>query len=258
MNRDGMARWLASFSDLAGVVVIEETPSRAAVRVRHELKRVGLLRFLDVLAYRLYYAARVARGDATWLRQALTALATRYGAVPASTRVLHTRDANSREVEEFVRGLGPDLVVARCKHLLKERVFAIPRDGTFVLHPGICPEYRNAHGCFWALAKRDLSKVGATLLKIDKGIDTGPVYGYYSYDFDEVRESPIVIMTRVVLENLDAIRDKLLEIHAGVATRLDTAGRRSAVWGQPWLSSYVQWKWNARRRRYASPVARVS
>ena len=48
------------------------------------------------------------------------------------------------------------------------------------MHPGICPEYRNSHGCFWALARRDLDHVGATLLQIDEGSDTGPVYAYYT------------------------------------------------------------------------------
>ena len=51
------------------------------------------------------------------------------------------------------------------------------------MHPGICPEYRNAHGCFWALANRDLNKVGMTLLRIDKGVDTGPTFGYYTYPY---------------------------------------------------------------------------
>jgi hypothetical protein len=108
------------------------------------------------------------------------------------------------------------------------------------------------------LANRDLGKVGLTLLKIDKGVDTGPVYGYYSYDFDEIRESHIVIMTRFVLDNLDRLQVKLLEIHAGTAKTIDTAGRSSAVWGQPWLTKYLRWKWIARRRRDASAVARVS
>jgi methionyl-tRNA formyltransferase len=188
----------------------------------------------------------------------LTTLASRYPDVPATTKVLRTSDPNSRDAEEFLRGLAPDLAVARCKRLLKERIFTIPRQGTFVLHPGICPEYRNAHGAFWALARRDLGRVGLTLLKIDTGVDTGPVYGYYSYDFDEIRESHLVIMTRVVLDNLDVIRDKLLEIHAGTAKPIDTAGRSSAVWGQPWLTRYLRWKWEARRTRDARAVARVS
>src|SRR5436309_328007 len=32
---------------------------------------------------------------------------------------------------------------------------SLPARGTFVLHTGICPEYRNAHGCFWALARSE-------------------------------------------------------------------------------------------------------
>ena len=77
--------------------------------------------------------------------------------------------------------------------------------GTFVLHPGICPEYRNAHGCFWALANRDLDRVGMTLLRVDAGIDTGPVYLHGTCDYDEVRDSHIVIQHRAVVDNLDAI-----------------------------------------------------
>ena len=64
---------------------------------------------------------------------------------------------------------------------------------------------------------------------------------------DERAESHAVIQKRVVLENLDALRDKLLEIHRGEATPLDTSGRHSAAWGQPWLTKYVRWKLAARR-----------
>ena len=67
-----------------------------------------------------------------------------------------------------------------------------------MLHPGICPEYRNAHGCFWALARRDLERVGMTLLRVDPGIDTGPVFLHGTYDFDEVEESHAVIQYRAV------------------------------------------------------------
>jgi methionyl-tRNA formyltransferase len=248
LNREGIARWLASFTDLAGMIVIEERSSHAWARVRREIKRVGLLRFLDVIAFRLYYRLALAGADGRWLERQLERLAERQGDVPATMEVLRTADPSSPEAEAFLRRIAPDLMVARCKRILKERVFSIPRLGTFVLHPGICPQYRNAHGAFWALAERDLGHVGMTLLKVDRGVDTGAVYGYYSYDFDEARESHVVIMTRLVLENLDRLRDTLLDIHDGVAAVVDTTGRPSAVWGQPWLTRYLRWKREARRR----------
>ena len=160
-----------------------------------------------------------------------------------------TATPNSDATAGFLRECAPDLVIARCKVLLRENIFTMPRAGTFVLHPGICPEYRNAHGCFWALANRDLSNVGLTLLQVDRGVDTGPVYGYYRYPFDETVESHIVIQHRAAFENLDAIAEKLREIERGVAQPLETGGRTGAVWGQPWLSAYLRWKREAGRRR---------
>src|SRR5215470_18847778 len=55
LNQTGLARWLASFSDLRGIVVIHEPNRRIRKRVWREIKRVGIARFPDVLAFRLYY-----------------------------------------------------------------------------------------------------------------------------------------------------------------------------------------------------------
>jgi methionyl-tRNA formyltransferase len=81
-----------------------------------------------------------------------------------------------------------------------------------------------------------------TLLRINKGVDTGPIYGYYRCDFDESIDSHVIIQNKVVLDNLDGLRDKLFEIADGRAATLDTTGRASAEWGQPWLTSYLAWK----------------
>ena len=107
------------------------------------------------------------------------------------------------------------------------------------MHPGICPEYRNAHGCFWAMATGDCDNVGMTLLRIDRGVDTGPVYGHFRVDADP-RESHVITQHRVVVDHLDAIQEKLLDIESGQAIPIDTSGRRSAAWGQPWLSALVK------------------
>jgi hypothetical protein len=242
-----LARWLNSFSELMGIVVIQEKPTMIWRRVRREIKRIGLVRFLDALAFRLYYRLFLFGRDQRWERQQVREKCLVYGELPSTVAISETPSPNNPETEAFIRELKPDIVVARCKVLLKESIFSAPSKGTFVMHPGVCPEYRNAHGCFWALANRDMNKVGMTLLRIDKGIDTGPPFGYYTYPFDEVHESHIVIQHRVVLENLDVLRDKFLEISNGTAIPLKISGRSSATWGQPWLTKYLQWKHRARR-----------
>jgi hypothetical protein len=216
LDREGLSRWLASFSTFAGTVIVREPRGRLNRRIRREIARVGPLRFLDVLAFRLYYRFAHLAADRVWEQRELDRLCRQFSERPDAPQLL-TSSPNSVEAERFIRECKPDLVVARCKSLLKERIFTIPRLGTFVLHPGICPEYRNAHGCFWARARGDHQNVGTTLLRIDEGVDTGPVFGYFRVDA-RPGESHIVTQHRAVLEHLDAIRDRLLEIAGGTAT----------------------------------------
>ena len=248
LNRFGLARWMASFSELVAIIDIHEPQGRLWKRIRREVQRSGPLRFLDVLAFRLYYSLAMAKNDAAWEKRKLAELSAQYPHIPDSCRMLTTPTPNSQEVLALLREVKPDIIIARCKSILKKDIFRSAATGTFVMHPGICPEYRNAHGCFWALAENDLERVGMTLLKIDEGVDTGPVYGYYSCVFDEVTESHLVIQDRVVFDNLPALRAKFEEIQAARAKTIDTSGRKSRAWGQPWLSSYLKWKKTARTR----------
>ena len=250
LNREGLARWLAATTTLAAVVVLEEPPSRMKQRVRREIKRVGWLRFADVIAFRLYYKLFLARRDHEWEEQRLMQLCSRYPAIGPATKILYAPSPNSPDVENLLREVTPDIVIARCKTLLKESVFSIATKGTFVMHPGICPQYRNAHGCFWALAKNDRSNVGMTLLKIDRGVDTGPVHGYFRCRFDERSESHHVIQHKVVFDNLDAIQAKLLEVYHGQSQPVDTHGLPSGEWGQPWLTAY--WRYLRRSTSHSS------
>ena len=252
LNREGLARWLAATTKLAAIVVLEEPPSRTKQRIRREIKRVGWLRFADVLAFRLYYNLFLSRRDREWEELTLMQLCAKYPPLDATTKLLHAPSPNTPDVEALLRDVAPDIVIARCKTLLKESVFSIATRGTFVMHPGICPQYRNAHGGFWALACDDRDNVGMTLLKIDRGVDTGPVHGYFRCEFNERTESHHVIQHKVVFDNLEAIQARLLDIHHQRSQPIDTRGLPSGEWGQPWLTAY--WQYLRRSRRMGHNV----
>ncbi|HVJ69310.1 MAG TPA: formyltransferase family protein, partial [Caulifigura sp.] len=241
LARVGMARWLGSCSDLAGMIVLRETGGRRWQRIKREASRIGWLRMLDVFAFRVYQKLFLASDDAKFCRAKLEELCAKYPPLRDGLPVLTASSPNSRECVEFLTSLKPDVIVASCKHILKPRVFEVAKTGAFALHPGICPEYRNAHGCFWALANDDVGNVGTTLLKIDAGIDTGPVYGYFRGAYDEVNETHLMIQRRMTLDHLDEIGARLREVHEGRAGRIETTGRASAEWGQPWLTKYLYW-----------------
>jgi hypothetical protein len=252
LNRFGLARWMASFLDLVAIIEIHEPPSRMRKRIWREFKRVGFWRFMDVLAFRLYSRGMLRSLDRQFEERLLRSLETRYPDLPPDTPVLVTSSPNSAEAEQLLRKVKPDIILARCKSILNARIFKQAAVGTFVMHPGICPQYRNAHGCFWAMARRDIENVGMTLLKIDEGVDTGPVYGYYRANFDELTQTHNMVQNMVVFDNLDMLRTKLEEIVAGTASAIDTQGCPSRAWGQPWLTSYLQWKFAARAAKRAA------
>ena len=248
LDREGLASWLGSTMKLAGLLIIRDDAGRRWQAVRRELKRVGPLGLIDVLAFRAYARVAHAPRDRHWEAETIARLRARYQANLDRVPRLTVSSPNSKAAREFLQRTQPDLAIARCKVLLTREIYEIPRAGTFVLHPGICPEYRNAHGCFWALANRDLDRVGMTLLRIDAGVDTGPVYLHGTCEYDERRDSHIVIQQRAVVDNLDAIGRTLTAIAGGEDVRpLSTHGRRSAVWGQPRLTHYLRWKMAARR-----------
>jgi hypothetical protein len=257
LHADVMARWLNARTELRGIVRIHDSRGAFWRRVRREWRRSGTLGMLDILAFRVFYRLRLAAKDEAWHERAVAALRERWPDVPSSIPVLDVVSPNSAESEKFIRDCAPDVTLALSKHLLAARIFEIPRAGTFVCHAGITPEYRNAHGCFWAMANGDFEKVGMTLLRIDRGVDTGPVFGYFSYPYDPRRESHIEIQHRVVLDNLDAIADTLERIVAGDASPIPVDGRSSGAWGQPHLSAYLRLRKNLRGSN-AFPRPRVS
>lgn len=247
LNRYALPGWLDSFTDLAAVIVIRETRDQKRRRIRYQLKRDGFLKLIDVMLMKLYYSASSLRSqDAKKESQRIARIQAAFPP-PDQVQEFYTTNPNNKATREFVSALSPDLAIVRCKLLLKPSLFDLPKLGSYVMHPGICPEYRNSHGCFWALLNRDLENVGCTLLRIDKGIDTGPIYGFYRCDFDEVSDTHIDIQTRSVVDNLEPIKHKLLEITQNKAPVIDVRGRRSAVWGQPGLTDFLRWKRLAKR-----------
>src|SRR3954467_13726194 len=88
LDREGLARWFASFSTFTGTVVIREPGGRVRKRISREVKRVGWLRFLDVLAFRAYYRLTQAASDREWEHRELDRLRGWYPERPDAPEIV--------------------------------------------------------------------------------------------------------------------------------------------------------------------------
>src|SRR6266508_3727418 len=80
LDAEGLATWLATSFNLVGMVELRERPWRVLKRARREIRRVGLLGFADVLAFRAYYRLVHAGRDRRWLDGEVARLRARYPA----------------------------------------------------------------------------------------------------------------------------------------------------------------------------------
>lgn len=89
--------------------------------------------------------------------------------------------------EHFIaelRGLKPDLiVVVAYGQILPQALLDVPPHGCLNVHTSLLPKYRGAAPIQWAIANGD-PETGVTIMKMDAGLDTGPVLS--------VRRTPIL------------------------------------------------------------------
>jgi folate-dependent phosphoribosylglycinamide formyltransferase PurN len=239
-DRDVIGKWLANEFELVGELIIESDRRRQFNTVKHEYKRSGASGLIDAFTFRALYSLRISNGEDEKIDQLINEHSARFE--PYSTETYRIEDPNTDEAHRILSDLAPDVMVARTKVLLNERIFSIPKHGTFVIHPGICPEYRNQHGCFWALAMGDDQKVGYSLISIDDGIDTGEIYAQGGTSFNPQEDEHIYIQFKVVADNLNQIQDCIKSVVEESGESIDTRGRQSALWGMPKLTAWLTWK----------------
>src|SRR5687767_12861384 len=123
LDCEGLASWLASTMKLAGLLIIRDEPHRRWRAARRELRRVGALRFLDVVAFRAYARVFLRARDEAWKRAQLTRLRAAYPTDLDRVPRLTVASPNSAAAREFIARLQPDVAIARCKVILKREIF---------------------------------------------------------------------------------------------------------------------------------------
>ena len=76
---------------------------------------------------------------------------------------------------ETIRGKHPDLlIVVAFGRILTDELLGTPRWGAINIHASLLPKYRGAAPIHWAILDNE-STTGLTAMRMDKGLDTGPI-----------------------------------------------------------------------------------
>ena len=211
-------------------------------RLRNEYRRSGLLGTLDVFTFRLFYKISRSKADGVRIQEIMAPCASEFRGAALDASTLVGENVNSTQAQEFLGNSCPDLAIARCKHILRPDVFGIPAKGVVCLSPRALSRVSQFTWLLLGPGGRGTCQCGLTVLRVDFGIYTGPIFGFFSFGFDPPAESHVIIQLRVLTEKVRDIASLLLAVINGRATPGNTTGARSAVWGQPRVTAYLRYQ----------------
>ena len=86
-----------------------------------------------------------------------------------------SRDINAPETVALAGSLEPDVIVVFGTRLLRDPWFQLAPRGAINLHTGLSPYYRGGHSTFFCLYNDEPQYIGATIHRLDAGIDSGEI-----------------------------------------------------------------------------------
>jgi folate-dependent phosphoribosylglycinamide formyltransferase PurN len=221
-----LAHVLAEESALNALVLETGTTARKR-KLRRILRGAGVrlpLRIMDAMtaAWLGIAAERQLRRDV------LRPLA--VGDIP-DVPTLVVNDANEEACRQFLTAQAPDVLIVSGTAILKSHILSIPRLYALNVHGALVPEYRNVHGDFWAVVRRDYEHLGSSILHLDAGIDTGHIAVQRKLDFDGPA-SLRKVRAAVLLLSGELLREAIALARVESVPRQPQIGR-PGVWRTP-------------------------
>lgn len=111
----------------------------------------------------------------------------------------------------------PDLIVVSGAPILKPVLYEVAPIAVNI-HLGLAPDYRGEHTLFMPLLRGDYDRIGATLHRLDAGVDTGPVLArvYPELEPDDDETSLVIKSVKMMSR---ALTDFIKDVNGGRANQ---------------------------------------
>jgi folate-dependent phosphoribosylglycinamide formyltransferase PurN len=156
---------------------------------------------------------------------------------PYTDLVLQVESINSPEALALMQQFGPRIVVVNGTRIIRKAVLqGVP--ATFInTHQGITPQYRGAHGGYWARYFNDAAHCGVTVHLVDEGIDTGNIVGQATIA-PEPEDCFITYPYLQMAAALPILQQAITDLAADRLRTVPVSGP-SAVWYHPGFFQYL-------------------
>ncbi len=133
----------------------------------------------------------------------------------------------NRDIVPILSGLGPiDVaVIVAFGMLIRSDALTVPHRGFVNVHFSILPKWRGAAPVQRAIEAGD-TRTGVTLMGLDEGLDTGPIYSIRSTALLPI-ETTGDVLDRLAVEGAEHLQSMLVDIVAGRAIATAQVGRSS-------------------------------
>lgn len=209
------------------VSIVQVAPAGRAPlrRWRRKLRLLGL-RESALLLTGLPLQRLILRRDRAEVHRRLALLPrprTALDALPVHT----VSSVNGPETVALLASLEPDVLMQAGAGILRRQVFSVPRRATLNLHHGIAPLIRGVSSLYWARYERRDDWAGATVHRIDDGIDTGAPLGYAPVAPGEGESVPS-LFARVTEAGVETLLEVLARLERGEEWQLQPPPGASA------------------------------
>ena len=237
------ADYMASLFPFDGFVVVRRKRDWWGKYIWKRARRQGFWKTLDEVALRAYWVMFKGTKEHRDLVDLTEEVKKRIRPDYVRPPVTHIDNINSSEGQAKLRELRPDVCILMLHPLLSEKTFTIPPLGMLVFHPGVTPEYRGPHAVFWAAMLNEFWGIGWSLLRVDKGIDTGPVLAQGTcYTADPFRDSHVIMGHKAHVEGIPGVVEVLKQLEAGDYPTVKMVNRRSMNHTHPGLTDYLRYR----------------
>ncbi len=149
--------------------------------------------------------------------------------------------------EEHIKEIGPDIIfVLGLSQIIPDNILEIPTIGCIGSHPALLPQNRGRHPIIWALAN-GLKISGITLFWIDKGVDSGDIWGQKSFDID-ISDDAMSVYKKVIKFTIEILEENIRDLENRKICRTKQNEKNANYWRKRLpKDGEVDWRMSSKR-----------